>query len=214
MQVPPEYVMHWAENIPVYTFPKKEARVTVWAGELHGLQGLAPPANSWASQTGSDVAVWHVVAQPGAAFQLPAAKGGAGTNRSLYLIEGGGFSINGKRVATGSMAQVRGDADLDLVNLDSAGVSEFLLLQGKPIGEPVAQYGPFVMNSGDEISQAFADYRRTRFGGWPWPRDDPVFPREKGRFSIPKKGAKEELPPSAAAGAGAGAGAGDESKKE
>ena len=57
------------------------------------------------------------------------------------------------------------------------------MLQGRPIGEPVAQYGPFVMNDQAGIEQAFADYRATGFGGWPWPADDPVHGRETGRFA-------------------------------
>ena len=61
--------------------------------------------------------------------------------------------------------------------------AEALVLQARPIGEPVATYGPFVMNTQAEIEQAFADYRRTGFGGWPWPTDDPVHPREAGRFA-------------------------------
>ena len=61
------------------------------------------------------------------------------------------------------------------------------------IGEPVAQHGPFVMNTQQEIQQAFADYRRTEFGGWPWPEDAMVFPREKGRFSLMNK--EETFPP-------------------
>ena len=59
-----------------------------------------------------------------------------------------------------------------------------MLLQGKPIGEPVAQSGPFVMNTEAEVAQADADYRGTEFSGWPWPRRDMIFPREKGRFSL------------------------------
>nr|WP_278281659.1 pirin-like C-terminal cupin domain-containing protein [Clostridium puniceum] len=50
-------------------------------------------------------------------------------------------------------------------------------------GEPVISYGPFVMTSDKEIKDAFADYRSTGFGGWPWERDDFVHPRKKGRFA-------------------------------
>lgn len=57
-------------------------------------------------------------------------------------------------------------------------------LLGKPLGEPVVQQGPFVMNTAAEIQQAYADYRRTQFGGLPWPDDAMVFPRSKGRFSL------------------------------
>jgi len=45
------------------------------------------------------------------------------------------------------------------------------------------QYGPFVMNSREEIAEAFRDYQRNQFGGWPWKRDDPVHPRDAGRFA-------------------------------
>ena len=58
-----------------------------------------------------------------------------------------------------------------------------LLLQGKPINEPVVQYGPFVMNSPQEIQQAFVDYRKDQFGGWPWPNEAPVHARTEGRFA-------------------------------
>ena len=61
--------------------------------------------------------------------------------------------------------------------------AEALVLQGRPIGEPVAQYGPFVMSDKAGIDQAFADYRATGFGGWPWPTDDPVHARDAGRFA-------------------------------
>ena len=67
-----------------------------------------------------------------------------------------------------------------------------LLLQGRPIEEPIAQHGPFVMNTQAEIRQAFNDYQKTQFGGWPWPQDAMVFPREKGRFALFDR--KEEVP--------------------
>ncbi len=64
-----------------------------------------------------------------------------------------------------------------------------LLLAGKPIREPVVQYGPFVMNTREEIQQAFAD---TEFGGWKWPSDDPVHARDAGRFA--RRGDTTERP--------------------
>jgi hypothetical protein len=85
---------------------------------------------------------------------------------------------------------VQADHDCTFVNGDAE--SELLVLQARPIGEPVAQYGPFVMNTQAEIHQAFADYRRTEFGGWPWGANDPVHPRDKGRFAKHADGKVEE----------------------
>ena len=68
--------------------------------------------------------------------------------------------------------QLISDADVILHSADEA--CEFLLLQGRPINEPIARYGPFVMNTEQEIQQAFSDYRKNQFGGWPWPSHAPV----------------------------------------
>ena len=68
----------------------------------------------------------------------------------------------------------------------------FLILEGKPIGEPVAQHGPFVMNSKEEIREAMSDYGKTQFGGWPWIEKEVVHARDKGRFALHSNG-KEEI---------------------
>jgi hypothetical protein len=65
-------------------------------------------------------------------------------------------------------------------------------LQGKPIGEHVIQYGPFVMNTKEEINQAFEDYHATQFGGWPWKKYDHVHARDLGRFAKHADGRMEK----------------------
>ena len=114
----------------------------------------------------------------GARFTLPAAPG---TNRTLYFFRGTGLKAGGRPIDGNHLVELRGDRDVTL-EAGSEG-TELLLLQGRPIGEPVVQYGPFVMNTRDEIRQAFVDYERTRFGGWPWPSDGPVHGPERARFA-------------------------------
>jgi redox-sensitive bicupin YhaK (pirin superfamily) len=132
--------------------------------------------------------VWTLRLQPGARFELPSAR--AGTERALYFFAGSGV-----RVADQVLAEHRGvrlAADR-VVELEAgADETELLLLQGRPIGEPVVQYGPFVMNSRVEIQEAISDYNRTQFGGWPWPDDAPVHARERERFAIHADGRAEK----------------------
>jgi hypothetical protein len=93
-------------------------------------------------------------------------------------------------VASGHAIVLRADAEALLENGDQP--SELLLLQGRPIGEPVAAHGPFIMNTREELVQAFSDYQRTQFGGWPWPSDDPVHAVNAGRFARHPDGRTEK----------------------
>ncbi len=180
--VAPYFTMFWSQDIPQQRFTDDQGAATELsciAGKLAAMQPLAPPPNSWASQAESDLAIWTLKMEPGARWTLPAAA--TGTRRALYFFKGRGISVASRRIEDAAMIELRGDAEVEIVN--GAETAEFLLLQGRPIGEPVAQYGPFVMNTQAEIQQAFADYRRTQFGGWPWADDAPVHAREQGRFA-------------------------------
>src|SRR5690606_7765795 len=114
-----------------------------------------------------------------------------GLNRTLYFSKGQGLTVDGAALPPYHAALLRPEAR---VRLEAGGKEcSLLLLQGRPIGEPVAQRGPFVMNTDEEIRQAFEDYRGTRFGGWPWSSQEPVHPRGKGRFARHADG-REEFP--------------------
>jgi hypothetical protein len=81
------------------------------------------------------------------------------------------------------------DADL---KLESGNENiKILVLQGRPINEPVVQHGPFVMNTKEEIIQAFNEYQQTQFGGWPFDRYDVVHDRKLGRFARYTDGSEE-----------------------
>ena len=179
--VAPHFAIFWDADTPKVRHTDADGRatdVTVIAGELDGHVPPGPPPRSWAARPEADVAIWHISMEPGARWTAPAASG-AGTVRTLYLFEGGPLRIDGEEVGPRTGAVVRSDADLELEAVDQLDV---LLLQGRPIGEPVAQYGPFVMNDRAQIQQAFEDYHRTRFGGWPWPTEEPVH-HGRGRFA-------------------------------
>jgi len=181
--VEPHFSMLWAEDLPRRVFSAADGAMTeavCIAGRLHDLAALPPPPDSWAAQPESDVAIVTLKMSAGARWTLPAASG-ATTQRRLYFFKGEDMSIAGRKVAARSSIALDATADVELVN--GGAVSELLLLQGRPIGEPVAQYGPFVMNTQAEVQQAFQDYRATQFGGWPWQRPDPVHAREQGRFA-------------------------------
>jgi redox-sensitive bicupin YhaK (pirin superfamily) len=187
----PHFTMLWDEDIPRVRATDAEGRrteITVVAGELADHRPPAPPPSSWAARPGSDVAIWHLAADPGARWELPPARHGE-TVRTVYVFEGS-LRLEGREVPAPMGALVRAEPPVG-VEAGPAG-AEALVLQGRPIGEPVAQYGPFVMNDRAGIEQAFTDYRRTGFGGWPWPVDDPVHGRDAGRFARHTDGRLDE----------------------
>lgn len=180
----PSFVMHWAEEIPQISTDSDKVNIRVFAGSLEDKVGLKPPPNSYGSKSESELGVWFLELQPGGKYTIPAAKGGKSINRMAYFIEGEHLKLAGEKIPSRSEVVLNAEFEFELDNTESTTVSEVLILQGRPINEPVVQHGPFVMNSQQEIQQAFLDYRQTQFGGWPWPEDAMVFPQSKDRFAL------------------------------
>jgi redox-sensitive bicupin YhaK (pirin superfamily) len=177
--------MLWKEDIPLLTGAGWTLRLV--AGSFQGQAAPAPPPDSWAAAPEHSVLIALVEMEAGAHFELPAA--GAGSHRRIFALEGSPIQIQEHTLKPGWGARLPSHS-LSLVNGPEGG--RFLWLEGKPIAEPVARYGPFVMNREAEIQQAMEEYRLTQFGGWPWPYPDNVHPRDKGRFARYPDGTLEE----------------------
>ncbi len=194
--VEPHFKMFWSERVPQHRFEDAAGAtttVTVIAGQLGTAQDRQPPTpppDSWAAQEQADVAIWTITMAPGARWTLPAASG-PDTRRCLYFFEGQSLDVGSQHVDRRAGLELACTDDIELVNGPQP--AQLLMLQGRPIAQTVAQYGPFVMNTQAEIEQAFADYQRSRFGGWPWPDDAPVHGKQPRRFATHPDGRCERL---------------------
>jgi redox-sensitive bicupin YhaK (pirin superfamily) len=184
------FKMLWADAIPLVKEKDVNENITeinLIAGSLNGILTPEPTPDSWAANPENEVAVWTIKMESNAEWAMPAAK--PDINRTLYFYTGSTLSIEGSSVDVNHSIQVKSNEEIRL----KAGKEDayILMLQGKPIKEPVAKHGPFVMNTMDEIQEAINDYQRTQFGGWPWPRRDQIHDKNKGRFALHADGIEE-----------------------
>lgn len=188
--VTPHFAMLWAGSIP--NLQRRDAagrltEVSVRAGGLEGVFAPKPPPNSWAAAEENGVSIWTIRMSPKAKWTLPEAA--PGLSRSLYLFRGKSVLIGNQALGVSHVATLDSAVPLALENGDTE--AELLLLQGRPIGEPIARRGPFVMNTELELRQAYSDFRETQFGGWPWPSSDPVHGASAERFAKRPDGSVE-----------------------
>lgn len=188
--VEPHFKMLWSDMVPVVSIEDDQKRVTtidVVAGELNGTKAAAPTPDSWAANPDNGVMVLTVRMDAHAQWTLPSTD--VKVSRTIYFYRGADLTVDGTKMSEYHLAEVNANEDVDIANGGAEGY--LLVLQGRPIGEPVAQHGPFVMNTQQEIFDAFEEYRKTQFGGWPWPMQEQVHDRDKGRFALHADGREE-----------------------
>ena len=180
--VEPHFKMLWGETIPKITLTDANGKSTIielTAGTINGTKAPDPTPNSWAAESENEVLIAVIKMEANAIWEMP--KASPGTTRSLYVYEGEGIKIEDFDIGLNKGT----DLDPALPNIVQNGnaPASLFLLQGRPINEPVAQHGPFVMNTQEEIVEAFSEFRRTQFGGWSWSSNAPVHDRNRGRFA-------------------------------
>jgi redox-sensitive bicupin YhaK (pirin superfamily) len=147
----PRYQEVSAARIPQAVSADGSVTVRVIAGEALGAQAVI--------DTRIPIQYLHFTLHAGASIKQPVA---TASNTVVYVFEGTAI-LDGQRVTAHNLAVFARDADA--VQLTAADEPvQLLLLSGEPIGEPVARYGPFVMNTREEVQQAVEDYRAGRMG--------------------------------------------------
>lgn len=141
-----------ADELPKFVTAEGVA-VTVIAGESHGVSGAVTR-----DTTQPNYLDLHLPGGSRFAQQLP-----AGHNAFVYVYRGE-VSIAGQAVPVQRMAILVNDAQADGVVIQASLDAKVLLISGQPLREPIVQYGPFVMNTKDEIYQALSDFRDGRLG--------------------------------------------------
>ena len=189
--VEPHFKMLWNENIPVLKqmdVNGNSTEIKLIAGNIGEIKALNPTPNSWAANHDNEVLIATIKLDSNAEWTIP--KANNSINRTIYFYKGNGLEIDTIKIPEYHSVQVKSDSEIQI----QAGNEPcfLLILQGKPINEPIVQYGPFVMNTQAEIQEAFQEYQQTQFGGWPWPNHEQAHPRNKGRFAIHADG-KEEI---------------------
>lgn len=191
--VAPHFSMLWNRSIPRRSFIDANGiatEVSVIAGQLGDVRAPSPPPDSWAAQANADVAIWSIKIPAGGKWTLPKSSSNA-TIRMIYFFKGDTLHVGSHAERSHRAMRIVTDRDIELTAEGQD--ADVLLLAGKPIGETVAQYGPFVMNTREEIQQAILDYQKTQFGGWPYESDAPVHPRKTGRFARHADGRTEAV---------------------
>lgn len=176
----PYFTMFWNEKIPKISLDSGKVDLTLIAGDFDKNKALSPPPESWASDPSNEVAIWLIKIKQGGQVTLPGALS-EDINRTVYLFEGPSIEIGAETLEGSHGALIKANAP-SVIRADKGDV-QILILQAKPLNEPVYQHGPFVMNTRQDIIDTIEEYQSTQFGGWPWAQSDMVHGDALERFA-------------------------------
>ncbi len=175
--VPCDYKMLWREEIPVVH--GDNTAVQVIAGAWKGQTAPKPIEASWASDAKSRLRILLIDVDAEGTVDI---EGVSETlNRNLYFFEGERVQVDGVDLEGKRSLKLKGDANFRIQGL--GGPARLLLLEAEPLGEPIINDGPMIMNTMEEILQGYRDYWENNYGDWDWEDRDPVHPKETGRVS-------------------------------
>lgn len=194
----PSYKMLWREDIPeklIHNDQGATVKVKLIMGSYADVKSIDPLPYSWAQNPESHMRIALLEMDAHTEFRLDAIS--KTLNRFVFVYEGkDSISMANQAVDEGYLADLVGDEEILIRTGGQA--AKLLILEGEPINEPVAAYGPFVMNTQEELQEAFDEYRKTGFGGWPWgdKETDLVNEKDAGRFASYQMGKVVDRPKS------------------
>ena len=165
----------WKDNIPIVE--GNGWRVQVLCGTFGDADVRSPSPESWADGS-HGVRVLRIEMEPGSEMTLPAAAHGAG--RNLYVISGDGMTVLSTDVQCSFRAKILDEGEIPLKN--GPGHTVAWLLEGIPIGEKMAMFGPVCLETLKEVRAGLDEVRKNEYSEWPWTYVDQAQPLGTGRF--------------------------------
>jgi len=181
----PNYVNNiWSEQIPVFTEGGNE--ITLYCGEYAGRSICSPNPGSYATLE-NGIRVMKIVMDAGSSFSLEPTQ--EGIIRNVYFVSGEDAVMDGTKVKPNLRFKMKPAVGLEIANGESQ--SEFWVLEGRPIGEKQAAFGPVILSDIDEVRASMDEIRIKEFQEWPWGVMDVTNPIEMGRELHRKDGTVE-----------------------
>ena len=164
----------WAEDIPV--IEDDGCKVTLYCGTYCNKSIYSPNPGSWATED-NHVRIMKVELQPGKVFELESLP--EGISRNVYFVSGKDADMDGTKVKPNLRFKMKTSTSLKITNGEEQ--SEFWVLEGRPIGEKQAAFGPVILSDLDEVRRSMDEIRIKEFQEWPWGVMDVTNPIDMGR---------------------------------